>query len=201
MSAQTALPVGNGHRVFAELLSDAQGAGALARNAGLVVGGTVFLAALAQVALPLPFTPIPLTLGSFAALLVGAALGPLRATLSASLYLAAGMAGAPIFAGQGHGLAFASFGYALAFIPASALVGYLARRGHDRSPVKLFGGVCLVSVIMYAVGMPWLMVWSGVGVSAGLMQGVLPFLPGDAIKALAVAGLLPTVWKLINQRH
>lgn len=188
-------------RVFADLLPDATKATALVRNAGLVVGGALFTAVLAQIALPLPFTPIPLTLGSFAALLMGAALGPARAMLGASLYVAAGMAGGPVFAGHGHGLAFASFGYALAFVPAAALVGHLARRGHDRSPVKLFGGICGVSLIFYTLGVSWLMALTDADLGTGLTQGVLPFLPGDAIKALAVAGLLPAMWRLINRRR
>lgn len=189
------------HRVFVDLLPDATKAATLVRNAGLVVGGAVFTAVLAQVAFPLPFTPIPVTLGSFAALLTGAAFGPARAVLSMALYVAVGMAGAPVFAGYGHGLAFASFGYALAFIPAAALMGHLARRGHDRSPVRLFGGICLVSVIFYALGTSWLMAFTGANPATGLTQGVLPFLPGDAIKALAVAGFLPATWRLLNCRR
>ncbi|HEY9292046.1 MAG TPA: biotin transporter BioY [Microlunatus sp.] len=185
------------HRVLADLIP---GSRVAARNIALVIGGAVFLSIFAQLALPLPFTPVPLTLGTFAVLLTGAALGPQRAGLSMALYLAVGMAGAPIFSDHGSGYAFASFGYILAYIPAAVFVGYLARRGHDRSPIKLFGGVALASVMVYAAGVPWLMAWTGSDLQTALVQGVLPFLPGDAIKTLAVAGLLPAAWKLINRR-
>lgn len=198
MSSQAAAPHSLAlprHRVLADLIP-----GALARNIALVVGGALFVSVLAQIAVPLPFTPIPLTLGSFAALVTGAALGPARAGLSLGLYVAAGMVGAPVFAGFGHGYAFASFGYALAFIPAAVLVGELARRGHDRSPVRLFGVIALASLVIYAAGVPWLMAWTGSDLQTAIVQGVLPFLPGDAIKALAVSGLLPIVWRLINRR-
>ena len=185
------------HRVLGDLIP---GSRVTTRNIALVIGGAAFVSIFAQLALPLPFTPIPLTLGTFAVLLTGAALGPQRAGLSMALYLAVGMAGAPIFAGHGAGYAFASFGYILAYIPAAVFVGYLARRGHDRSPIKLFGAVALASLMVYAAGVPWLMAWTGADLQTAFVQGVLPFLPGDAIKTLAVAGLLPAAWKLINRR-
>lgn len=196
MSLQAVAPTPFSHRVLADLIP-----GALARNIALVVGGAAFMAVFAQLALPLPFTPVPLTLGSFAVLLIGAALGPTRAGLSLGLYAAAGIAGAPVFAGHGHGYAFASFGYILAYVPASVLVGNLARRGHDRSPLRLFGGVALASLVIYAFGVPWLMAWTGINLHTALIEGVLPFLPGDAIKAVAVSGLLPAAWRLINHKR
>jgi len=117
-----------------------------------------------------------------------------------ALYLAAGMIGAPIFSSHGSGYAFASFGYIIAYIPAAVFVGYLARRGHDRSPLKLFGGVAIASAMVYLAGVPWLMASTGADLQTAIVEGVLPFLPGDAVKTLAVAGLLPAAWKLINRR-
>jgi biotin transport system substrate-specific component len=196
VSLQAVAPAPLTNRVLADLVP-----GALARNIALVVGGAAFIAVFAQLALPLPFTPVPLSLGSFAVLLTGAALGPVRAGLSLGLYAAAGIAGAPIFAGHGHGYAFASFGYVLAYILAAVFVGHLARRGHDRSPLRLFGGIAVASLIVYSLGVPWLMAWTGADLRTALVEGVLPFLPGDAIKAIAVSGLLPIAWRVINRQH
>src|SRR5690625_1415338 len=106
------------------------------RTAALVLGGTAFLAIASQVAVPLPFTPVPVSLATGAVVLLGAGLGPRLGTASALLYLIAGMAGAPIFAEQGFGWAFASFGYVIGYVPAAYIAGVLARRAADRSVWK-----------------------------------------------------------------
>src|SRR5690625_3346336 len=103
------------------------------RTAALILGGTAFLAIASQVAVPLPFTPVPVSLATGAVVLLGAGLGPRLGTASALLYLIAGMAGAPIFAEQGFGWAFASFGYVIGYVPAAYIAGVLARRAADRS--------------------------------------------------------------------
>lgn len=171
------------------------------RDLALVTGGTAWVAAASQPSIPLWFTPVPLTLGSFAALLAGAALGPIRAAMSMGLFLAIGMAGAPVFADQSSGYLFASFGYAAGYLPAATLVGWLARRGHDRAPHKLFAGICLASVLIYAGGLPWFIIRTGIDLETGIAHGVVPFIPGDVIKAIATAALLPIAWRVINHRH
>src|SRR5699024_10979633 len=103
------------------------------RTVGLVLGGVTFLAVLSQVVVPLPFTPVPISLATAAVVLLGAGMGPRLAAMSTVTYLLAGMAGAPIFADQGSGWAFASFGYAVGYIPAAVIAGVLARRAADRS--------------------------------------------------------------------
>lgn len=175
--------------------------GARVRDAALVVGGAATLAALSQVAVPLWFTPIPLSLGTFAALLVGATLGPARAFGAVALFLVAGVAGAPVFADAGSGWAFASFGYALGYLPAAVLVGHLARKRADRGVISMIGTAMLASAVIYAIGLPWLMGTLGVGLTEGLALGVLPFLLGDAIKAAAAALLLPATWRLVGERR
>ncbi len=182
--------------VLADLLP-----GTRVRDAALVLGGTALVTIAGQIAIPLWFTPVPLSLATFAVLLTGATLGPVRAALSIALYIALGAAGAPMFADQGSGWAFASFGYILGFLPAAVIVGMLARRRADRSLLATVGMACLGSLIIYAAGLPWLMAFLNVDLATGLSLGVLPFLIGDLIKAVAAALLLPASWKLVGRAH
>jgi biotin transport system substrate-specific component len=181
--------------------------GGLVRSIALVIGGAIFVGLTAQVSIPLPFTPVPLTLQTFSVLLVGAALGSARGAASMALYLLAGVAGVPWFAEQRSGWAFASFGYVLGFVAAAWLVGRLAERGADRRVLPTIGMMALGNLVIYVFGVAGLMVLvpslTGTPMSLGtaLAVGVLPFLVGDAIKILLAAGLLPGTWKLINSRR
>jgi len=169
------------------------------RTAALVLGGTAFLAIASQVAVPLPFTPVPVSLATGAVVLLGAGLGPRLGTASALLYLIAGMAGAPIFAEQGFGWAFASFGYVIGYVPAAYIAGVLARRAADRSVWKTAALAGASTIAAYVVGVPWLMAFLGVDFAAGLALGVLPFLIGDAVKMVAAALVLPGTWKIVDR--
>ena len=170
-----------------------------ARDAALVLGGTGVVAVLSQVAIPLGFTPVPLSLGTLGALLVGAALGPARAVLSLLLYVGAGIAGVGWFAGGASGWMFASFGYLLGFVLAAALMGRLARRGADRNVFGSIGLGLLGGAVIYAAGVPWLMAFLDVSFTEALALGVTPFLIGDVIKAVIVAVVLPGAWALIGR--
>ena len=117
-----------------------------------------------------------------------------------ALYLLAGVAGVPWFAGQQSGWAFASFGYIVGFVVAAWLVGKLAERGADRRVVPTIGMMALGNVVIYAFGVAGLMLLADMSLSTALAKGVLPFLIGDAIKILLAAVLLPGTWKLINSR-
>ena len=180
-------------RVLADVIP-----GGLARDALLVASGAAFVGLLAQFSIPLPGTPVPLTLGTFAVLLTGAALGPVRGLLSIGIYMAAGMAGVPWFADQTSGWGFPSFGYIVGFVVAGALVGWLASRGGDRTPLRTAGTMVLGNVVIYAFGLPYLMAATGMDLPAGLAAGVTPFLVGDGIKILLAAGLLPGAWKVVQ---
>ena len=158
----------------------------------------------AQIAIPLPFTPVPITGQTFGVLLTGALLGPRLGAASLLLYLVEGCAGLPVFAPGSplHGaarLAGPSGGYLLSYPFAACLVGYLATRGWDRKPATMLLAMLLGSVVIYAFGAAQLAHF--VGLPAAFAKGVLPFLPGDALKAVLAAGLLPAGWKLLGTRR
>ena len=167
-----------------------------------IVAGAALTALAAQIALPVPGSPVPVTGQTFAVLLTAAALGPLRGLASQGLYLALGLVGLPVFAGAAHGphVVFgASGGYLVGFLVAAAIVGAGARRGADRSPLRTLLLFALASVVIYAIGTAWLCLDTGMSASAGIAAGVTPFIPGDVAKALLAAGLLPGAWRLLGR--
>ncbi len=173
-----------------------------ARTALLVLAGAGFVGALAQVSVPLPFTPVPITLQPFAALVVGAALGWRRGSAALMVYLLAGLAGLPWYADHGAGLSVllsATGGYLVGFVVAAGVVGALARRGADRAPARTFATMLLGSALIYAVGVPWLMTDLHVGLARGLALGFTPFWIGDLLKAALAAVLLPGAWALARR--
>lgn len=173
--------------------------GARVRDVALTLAGTAFITVAGFIAVPLPFTPVPLSLATFAVLLTGAALGPVRGSTSALLYLALGVIGVPLFAGGNAGWAFASFGYIIGYVVAAVLVGALARRRADRGVLSTIGLAALGSLAIYACGVPWLAAFAGVDLATAIGMGVVPFLIGDAIKVVAMAGLLPGTWRVIDR--
>ncbi|MBX9399505.1 biotin transporter BioY [Streptomyces sp. TRM72054] len=194
MSTAAALPARPG-QVLADLLPASR-----VRDVALVLGGAVLTGLAAQLAVPIPGTPVPVTGQTFAALLVGTALGAGRGFLSLALYALAGVAGVPWFADGGSGAAAPSFGYIIGLLLAATAVGALARRGADRSPWRMAGAMLLGEAIIYAVGVPYLALATGMSASAAIAAGLTPFLIGDAVKAALAMGLLPAAWKLVGKR-
>ena len=170
--------------------------GAAVRDVALVLAGAVFVGLSAQVSVPLPGTPVPVTGQTFAVLMAGAALGWQRAVPSMLLYLAAGAAGVPWFAEGSSGTGAASLGYVIGFVLAGAAVGALAARGGDRTALRTVLTMTLGTLLIYAVGLPYLVLARDVPLSRGFALGVQPFLLGDAVKVLLAAGLLPGAWRL-----
>ena len=166
----------------------------LALDIVLVIAGTALTAGAAQLMIPLE--PVPFTMQTFAVLLVGTAIGPVRGALSMLLYAVVGAFGLPVFAGTSSGSVFAlpSGGYIVGFILAAALVGWLAQLKWDRKFLKMIVTFVAGSLVIYAVGVPWLAASLGLSLGDALMFGVVPFLVGDALKALLAAGLLPLAW-------
>ena len=184
------------------VLGDALLPASVWRDAALVMGGVLLVAAAAQIQIPLPFTPVPLSGQTFAVSLVGASLGARRGALSLGLYLLAGACGAPFFAGGAHGVATLlgpTVGYLAGFVGAATLIGGLAERSADRKPWTAFLAFLAGSGVIFAAGVVGLMATVGLGLKEAVVQGVLPFLPGDLFKSALAAGLLPGVWQVVRR--
>ena len=188
--------------VYADLLRPTMRRSALLYDAALVLGASLVIALSAQVAIQLPFSPVPITGQTMAVLLVGALLGSRRGALAVLAYIAEGLAGLPVFAGGAAGLTRLfgpTGGYLVGFVAAAFLVGWLAERGWDRRFGTTLAAMTLGNLAIYGVGAVWLAVFVG-GVSRAWSLGVVPFLPGDAIKIVLAAVLLPGGWKLLGMR-
>ncbi|MFF1696028.1 biotin transporter BioY [Streptomyces sp. NPDC058257] len=181
-------------QVLADLLPASR-----AKDAAFVLGGAALTGIAAQIAVPVPGSPVPVTGQTFAALLVGTALGARRGFLSLAVYALVGMAGMPWFAEAGSGLAAPSLGYVLGMLLAATVVGALARRGGDRSVLRTAGTMVLGSAIIYAIGVPYLAAATGMSLTQAVAAGFTPFLIGDVLKAALAMGALPTAWKLLDR--
>jgi biotin transport system substrate-specific component len=179
------------------------------RNAVAVLTGTAFISAMAQVSIPLPFTPVPLTGQTLAVLLTAGALGTWRSMSSSILYLGLAVAGLPVLAPQPDGthvigtqvFQMASFGYVVGFIVASFVVGKLSERGLSKSILGTTFTMLIGNVVIYTAGLINLKNVTGADWSQVFAWGLTPFLIGDLIKVVIAANLLPATWKLINRSH
>ncbi|GGR05077.1 biotin transporter BioY [Streptomyces netropsis] len=198
--ATAAASVSRTGTVLADLLPASTAGRARVRDAALILGGAALTGITAQIAVPVPGSPVPVSGQTFAALLVGTALGARRGFLSLALYAVVGMAGMPWFAEAKSGAAFPSFGYVLGMMLAATVVGALARRGADRSVLRTAGAMALGSAIIYAVGVPYLALATHMSFADAVANGLTPFLIGDVLKAALAMGALPAAWKLLGRR-
>ncbi len=174
---------------------------ALSRDALLVLAFSLVTALSAQIVIPLPFSPVPLTGQTFGVLLSGALLGPRLGAIAMLLYLAEGVCGLPFFAGGTAGparLLGPTGGYLLAYPLAAWITGALVVRGWDRRPLLMLAAMLLGSLVIFALGAVQLSHF--VGARNAVPMGVLPFLPGDVLKALLAAGLVPLSWRWIGRK-
>jgi biotin transport system substrate-specific component len=181
----------------------------VAFQAACAVAGSVLLAGLAQLTIHLPFTPVPITGQTLGVLIVGAAYGPWLGAATVGLYLIEAVFGLPVLALTADGshptglhvltLSLASGGYLWGFVLAAAFVGWLARRGWDRSFRSAVGAMFLGEVAIYAVGLPWLAASVHVRAEKALEWGLYPFVLGDALKLLAAAAVLPGAWRALER--
>jgi biotin transport system substrate-specific component len=176
----------------------------------LILLGSLFVAAMAQLSIPLQ--PVPVTGQTFAVLLVGMVLGSRRGALALGAYLVEGVAGLPVFAEAKSGLLTVlgpTGGYLIGFIAAAWVVGILAERGFDRSLPKTLFAMVAGNLVIYMFGLAWLAFgfavisksdFSGIGLENALVYGLYPFLVGDGLKAILAALLVPGAWKLIGKK-
>ncbi len=180
------------------------------RHVALVVLGALFIALTANIRVPVPGSPVPITGQTFSVLLVGGALGLRRGLLSVVLYLLMGLV-LPVYANSRSGIGTiasleggqvvlgATGGYLLAFIAAAALVGWLAELGWDRRVWSAAAALAVGNVVIYLVGVPWLAAALNVPLTRAIELGLLPFLPGDLLKLAVAAALLPAGWWLVRR--
>ena len=171
------------------------------REAGLVLAGTVALILIGQITIPLPFTPVPISMGTFAAHGVGAVLGSRRGALSALLLGALAAVGAPVLGGWTGGVG-VTFGYVVGYVLIATIAGRAASvwSNHSGSTVSRvatgIGLMLLASASVYVPGVVWLKIATGASWGATLSMGLVPFIIGDVLKSLVATGLLPVRGRL-----
>ena len=173
------------------------------RHLALVALGTALISVSAWISIPLPFTPVPISGQTFGVLLVGGALGFRRGLLAITLYVLLGVVGLPFFAEGKGGLIViwgATGGYLIGFVVAGAVVGRLTELGWDRHIGGALGAMLIGSVLIYVVGLPWLMVVTGSSPAETIDQGLRPYLVGDAIKLALAAVIFPSAWWFVGRR-
>jgi biotin transport system substrate-specific component len=199
--------------VLAEVGSQSDGAARLARQAMFVALGVAALAVSAKVQVPMWPSPVPVTLGTFAVLSIGAAYGARLGLVTIGAYLLLGALGADVFAGSSadkNGIGYmmgTTGGYLVGYALATALLGTLARRGWDRNVGWMALAMLLGNVVLYVPGVAWLHVLIVNGLfqpdtyatawDQTLVWGLTPYLIGDAMKLALAALLLPALWKLV----
>jgi biotin transport system substrate-specific component len=173
------------------------------RDIALVVAGALLIYLTARISIPVPNSPVPITGQTFGVLLVGGALGFRRGLLGVVLYVLLGVVGLPFFAEGKGGLTViwgATGGYLIGFVVAAAVVGRLAELGWDRRIGGAVGAMLVGSVIIYAIGLPWLMVATGRTLEKTIADGLVPYLLGDTLKLLLAAVLFPAAWWIVGRR-
>jgi biotin transport system substrate-specific component len=170
------------------------------RDVSLVILGSLFVALAAQVAIPLPFTPVPITGQTFAVALIGASLGSKRAALALLTYLAEGALGLPVLAGGTSGLVKIigpTGGYLVGFVASAFVIGWLCERGWARRLETTALAILLGDSLVFLFGLIWL---SRFPVGDVFAQGLIPFLPGELIKVCLGALVISGLWRRIQKR-
>ena len=174
----------------------------LVRDLMLVAGGSLLIAAAAQLKVFLPFTPVPVTGQTFAVLLIAALYGARRGAATAMSYIALGLMGLPVFSAAPPGpaaLVSPTAGYLAGFVAAAWVTGSLSEKGWDRKPWTAALAMAIGSGVIFACGLLWLgrfTGWSNV-----LQTGLFPFIPGDLLKIGLATLVLPTGWKLVGRNR
>lgn len=178
-----------------------EGAALHAKQAAMVVLGIAALAASAKIQFFLPGNPVPITLGTFGVLTIGAAYGARLGLITVLGYLVLGALGASVFAGQEAGLAYmkgVTGGYLVGYALAAAALGHFARRGWDRSIAWMALAMLIGNALIYVPGLLWLNQFASDWAQT-LEWGITPFLIGDALKLALAALLVPGLWKLLGR--
>ncbi|MGV6847623.1 MAG: biotin transporter BioY [Marinibacterium sp.] len=187
--------------VLADALAPTQKTARRVTRILLVVAGIVALAVAAKIKVPM--WPVPITMGTFAVLGIGAAYGPRLGLATILGYLIVGALGFDVFAGSSaekSGLAYmmgGTGGYLVGYVLATLALGVLARRGWDRSVLWMALAMLIGNALIYVPGLLWLGTLYGWDKPI-LEWGLTPFLIGDALKLALAAALLPALWRLVG---
>ena len=173
-------------------------------NAVLVVSGVLGLAALAQIAIPIPGSPVPVTGQTLGVLILGTAYGSTLGVTTFAIYILAGVAGAPVFANSGHGLdriVGATGGYLIGMLVATFVLGQLARFRLDQNFLTALPSMLIGTITTFAFGLVWLHQYTGQSWDWTIKAGLTPFIVGEVLK-IAIAGTsLPVVWRIVNRKN
>ncbi len=188
-------------KVLTETFGPTEGAAKLLKQAVLVIVGIAALAIFAKIKVPM--WPVPITMGTFAVLTIGAAYGPRLGLTTIMGYMIVGALGYDVFAGSSaekFGIEYmlgGTGGYLVGYVLATLALGYFARQGWDRSMGKMALAMLIGNALIYIPGLVWL--GQLYGWDQPILQwGLTPFLVGDAIKLVLAALLVPAVWKLVG---
>jgi biotin transport system substrate-specific component len=173
-------------------------------NAVLVVSGVLGLAALAQIAIPVPGSPVPVTGQTLGVLILGTAYGSTLGVTTFAIYIVAGIAGVPVFASSGHGLdriVGATGGYLIGMLVATFVLGQLARFRLDQNFLTALPSMLIGTITTFSFGLVWLHQYTGQSWDWTIKAGLTPFIVGEALK-IAIAGTsLPVVWRVVNRKN
>ncbi|MCH2280866.1 MAG: biotin transporter BioY [SAR324 cluster bacterium] len=165
----------------------------------ITIAGSALIALCAQISVP--FYPVPLTMQTFAVILIGLTYGWRLGGITVALYVVEGAIGLPVFAGGKGGMIVLmgpTAGYLYGFFLAAVACGWFAERGFDRSYFKLIVPLLAGNVLLYTSGLIWL--GNFIGWDKPVLDlGLYPFIPGDLLKIAMAAVLLPTVWKYVER--
>lgn len=193
-------------RVLSEAVGPGEGAGLWVKRAVLVVVGVVALVAAAKLKIALPGTPVPMNLGTFAVLSVGAAYGVRLGLVTLLAYMALGAAGFDMFASSNPDdpakigwtyMTGGTGGYLLGYVLAAGVLGWLARRGWDRSVGWMAVAMLIGNLVLYVPGLLWLRGFAESWAQT-LDWGLTPFLIGDLVKLALAALIFPVLWRLVG---
>ena len=190
------------HPVLSETLGPSEGMSLRVKQVLLVLIGVAALTIAAKIRVPM--WPVPITMQTFAVLVIGAAYGMRLGLATLLAYLALGAAGVAVFTGDGAGLAYMmgpTGGYLVGFAAAAAVMGWLAARGWDRSVAGMAGALLIGNAVIYAFGLPW-MAWlfaAEKGMAWVAQWGMTNFLLGDALKLALAALVLPAAWRAVGR--
>ena len=171
-------------------------------NLALVVGGTAFMSLMAQVAIPVPGSPVPITGQTLGVLLIGTTYGASLGFATIATYVVLGLLGAPILAQGAHGfakLAGPTGGYLVGMVLAALLVGALANRRWDVHLRTSFGQMLIGELLIFAPGLIWLKIYTGASWNWTLAAGLTPFIVGEIIKIGLAGFALPSAWALVRR--